>query len=543
MDISRRQFLAFGSTAAMGVAAASLVGCGPKQSESAIGEAGVSGLSSENGLSFMVAPDPIDPAQISDTKEYDVVVVGAGTAGVPAAISAKKNGASVCVVQKESTAVAQGSTAAGVSLERSTEAGIQYLISQTMKENQYRCKRSLFELWARRSGEALEYIAEYGKDGEYPATLSINDRFPEGYLDTYYPDTDDKVATFSMRCGAKPIGWMDGINSLAKIAEEDGIDFFYNTPGEQLVQAEDGSITGVICKTKEGEYIQFNAKKGVILATGDYQNDEEMVAHYLPDMVIYDKKQLNKTGDGHKMAMWVGGQMESIGHTKMVHDFDSGPMYNEPFLDVDMKGERFCDEHIDMSLLNNFLRDAELPGHYCQIFDANYVEQVEGWGGRPADPEALKMFMPEEDVAERKGVRADLVATFKADTLKDLAAKLGIVDAEAFEKTVARYNELVAKGLDEDFGKEAKYLKPIDTPPFYGVHNHVRLSAIVSGIKIDENMNVVDANEEPIKGLYAVGNTSGEFFGGVDYPLAIAGLSVGRAITGGYIAGENAAKA
>ena len=114
---------------------------------------------------------------------------------------------------------------------------------------------------------------------------------------------------------------------------------------------------------------------------------------------------------------------------------------------------------------------------------------------------------------------------------------------DAFKDTVARYNELAAKGADDDFGKEPQYLKPIDTPPFYGVHMQVRLSAIVSGILVNTDMQVVDAEGNAIKGLYAAGNTSGGFFSGVDYPLGIAGLSIGRAITGGYVAGRNAANA
>lgn len=539
-SLSRRSFFAAGSLAAAGMAASALAGCSPQPKEAV--ELGTTGAASAQAP-FMQAPEPIDPDTVSEQHEYDVVIVGAGTAGVPAALAAKKNGATVCVLQKEATPISQGNTAAGVKLEGSDEAAIQYLITRTLGENQWRTKRSLMDLWAHRSGEALDYIVEYGKNGEYPAKLSVNDRYPEGYQPIMYPDTDLKVLTFSLRCGTKPICWQEGIQSLATLAEQDGIDFYYSTAGKQLAQGEDGSVTGVYAETKNGNTILFTAKKGVILATGDYQNDDEMVAWYLPDMVNFDRKQLNKTGDGHKMALWAGGKMERVGHTKMVHDFDTGPMFNEPFLDVKLNGTRFCDEHIDMSLINNFFQDEEEPGHYCQIFDANYVDQVKEWGGMPTDPEALKMFMPEEDVAERVGVREDLIATFKADTLAELAEKLGITDVDAFESTVARYNELAANGADDDFGKEAQYLKPIDTPPFYGIHKHVRLSAIVSGVDVDEQLRVLDENGEPIGGLYAAGNTAGRFFSGVDYPLSIAGLSVGRAITTGYVAGESAATA
>ena len=75
---------------------------------------------------------------------------------------------------------------------------------------------------------------------------------------------------------------------------------------------------------KDG-YMQFNASKGVIVACGDYQNDEEMLHYYQPDMTNFEPKQTNKTGDGHKMVVWAGGKIEDLAHTKMLHDFDAGP--------------------------------------------------------------------------------------------------------------------------------------------------------------------------------------------------------------------------
>ena len=108
---------------------------------------------------------------------------------------------------------------------------------------------------------------------------------------------------------------------------------------------------------------------------------------------------------------------------------------------------------------------------------------------------------------------------------------------------VERYNELVAKGSDEDFGKQAKWLTPIDTPPFYGIHRHVRVSAIVSGVNVDKHMQVLkDGTEEPIPGLFAIGNVAGNFFAGVDYTMWMPGLSLGRAHTQGYVIGKYVAE-
>ena len=96
---------------------------------------------------------------------------------------------------------------------------------------------------------------------------------------------------------------------------------------------------------------------------------------------------------------------------------------------------------------------------------------------------------------------------------------------------------------DEDFGKQAKWLTPIDTPPFYGIHRHVRVSAIVSGVNVDKHMQVLkDGTEEPIPGLFAIGNVAGNFFAGVDYTMWMPGLSLGRAHTQGYVIGKYVAE-
>ena len=269
-----------------------------------------------------------------------------------------------------------------------------------------------------------------------------------------------------------------------------------------------------------------------------------MVNYYLPDLKHLGRKQTNKTGDGHKMAIWAGGAMEDLGHTKMLHDFDAGPgsMCDMPFLAVKMDGTRFCDETCGMSLMNNFLRSDADQGNYCQIFDNNYTETAANWPGKLFDQETIKAYMPEEP-GEKKGVFEGQIATFKADTLDELAKKLGITDAAAFKKAVERYNELVAKGSDEDFGKQAKWLTPIDTPPFYGIHRHVRVSAIVSGVNVDKHMQVLkDGTEEPIPGLFAIGNVAGNFFAGVDYTMWMPGLSLGRAHTQGYVIGKYVAE-
>lgn len=261
-----------------------------------------------------------------------------------------------------------------------------------------------------------------------------------------------------------------------------------------------------------------------------------MVAKYCPDLSVFDKKQIQKTGDGHLMGVLAGGAIEPVGHTKMVHDSDSGPMHLEPFFAVNENGERFMNEEILFENKNGILRNQPRPGWFSTIFDSNYFDQCKAWGGNPADLDTLTKFIPGA-VENPKGVYTYLIDTHKADTLEELAEMLGI-PADALVASVERYNEICAQGFDPDFGKKAKHLAPIDTPPFYGIHKHFRVSAICSGIMSNENGEVLDTEGNVIPGLFAAGNVAGQFYGGTDYPMHSKGMSLGRCYTFGRLTGK-----
>lgn len=127
----------------------------------------------------------------------------------------------------------------------------------------------------------------------------------------------------------------------------------------------------------------------------------------------------------------------------------------------------------------------------------------------------------------------------KADTLEELAEKIG-VPAEQLTATVERYNALCAEGVDEDFCKNPALLYPIDEPPFYASKVGAVLLEVVGGAKIDTNLQCLDAQGNPIPGLYAIGNAGGDSYA-VDYPINVPGNSHGRALTQGYLVGRKLA--
>ncbi|WP_346860887.1 FAD-dependent oxidoreductase [uncultured Draconibacterium sp.] len=539
--ISRRSFLSRGALASAAVGLVGFSGCTPNSPGGEVFAKGISyGSSSDEGaqLSFLPKPDKIDDAAIEKTETFDVVVVGAGASGVPAALSALENGASVAVLQKENVAISQGNSGAGIDLAASDKAGVEALVSRLMKDNAHRCNPKLLREWAYNSGEAVSWMIDRAKKAgakviDQGNLQQVNILKMNGY----------NLGFHTAYFGSKPYTNGDGMRDLAAYAEQQGVNFFYSTPAIQLVQNDSGEITGVIGKGKDGSYIKFRAKKGVILATGDYQNNKAMCDYFVPDAKHFGRKQINKTGDGFVLGYWAGGVIEPIGHTKMLHDFDAGPatMCDMPFLAVNHKGERFVDESVEMSLLNNYLRGSEKAGQYSQIFDANYMSQAKNWPGILVSPEGLKNYMPGENVPHRHGVYEAFINTHKADTIEELAVKIE-ADPATLTATIERYNELAALGEDPDFGKSADLIKPVDTPPYYGIHRTLRLSAVCSGLLVDENHQCINADGGKIKGLYAIGNLGGGFYGGVDYPLTVYGLSLGRCYTFGYLAGRHVAK-
>lgn len=473
--------------------------------------------------------------EIKVVKEYDVVVVGAGSPGMPAALSACEENLSVAILQKEAEASACGHIAAGVDYEGSNKADVQKLVKRMMKDSAYRPKRGLIEKYATYSGQAIDWIYKIMKE----AGVQVNE-LGNGPHAGLIKDEDIDVHFKTILVGPKPYDVGSAVKALSDYAEAKGVDIYYSSPAVKLIK-EGNRVQSVIAKGPDG-YFELKAKKGVVLATGDYQNDKEMMKKYLPDIAHFETKKEGRTGDGHKMIMEVGGRMENIGHTKMVHDMDAGPgsMMSLPFLRVKLDGKRFCNEQIQMEYMNCYTLKEK--GHYAQIFDDAYLEKTKHWDAALPDKEELKNYMPEEE-GEKEGVLVDRIATFKADTLEELAEKLQITDKDQFIKTVKRYNELCELGQDLDFGVDKENLTTIDTPPYYGTHRHVRFTQGCSGVEVNENNQVLDQEDTPIEGLFAIGNLAGNFYGSSDYPLSISGLNLGHNFTQGYLVGKALGKA
>ena len=520
-------------------------------------------ITAEDINASAVILEPI--TEFAEEVDVDVVVCGAGASGVIAAVKAAEMGAKVAMLQKEPIAVSQGNCSSAIIKSGSTEGGLKKWLTFATAVNCWRPNRKLLEAYIERSEEALKFVCEKG--GITEATEWKNDKTGV----TKYQDTstvmtgvmhdgtqsfdfgEDKVEVFAPWFGPKPNNYGTLVAGILADAQEqfDNLQVYFSTPVVQLVKDADGAIVGCVGQGENG-FIKFNAKS-VILATGAYENNATMVRRFCPDIEHFDKKVYHRTGDGNILAIEAGGAMEPVAHSRVMHDFDAGLMWDEhAFLDLNMNGERFVSEEVDMAYISNVLRwqpgfvgenmdhehqETGSLGWYCQIYDNDYMQYATA-----GVPEVvMQRYLKEEDPSLHVGVFPELIDTFRADTIEELAEKMGL-PVEATVASFNRYNEMCEKGEDLDFGKKPEFLHKFVTAPFWGIRRHIRCSSITAGVLSDEFGRVVKENGDVIPGLYAVGNLGGQFYGAPDYPFFHPGLSLGHAVTFGFIAGEHAAQ-
>lgn len=554
-NLSRRNFLT-GSAAVGALAAFGLAGCAP-QSAPATGGASSSSASASTSVDWLGEAPSYTEDQVVKTYDADVIVAGAGTAGMFAACSAVENGAT-CIAIDKATAdtISDGirDTLAAVGSAQQLEDGANPnkfdVINELVRQSNGFGDERLYHLWAELSGEAIDW---------YTARLAEKDT---KFL--HEIDEPQDVRFLPQEVGHS-IQWENHEYSkqhassiLLEYGKSKGLELHNETSMKCLIK-EEGRVVGLYAESPEG-VVRYNAKNGVVVATGGYASNTEMMEALQPEsekLCCVRKSFPTCEGDGIKACLWAGGVMDDV-HAAMIFDrggikpdatdTTEGQMFwmgSQPFLKVDLEGNRFtnesgCYDHILHTSLN-------LPNQvYCVLWDANYQEDIkrfETHGCSRLFPHAngTEPVMTMEIVDDMNMGLMEDGYIVEADTIEGLAEKLGI-PADALTKTVARYNELADKGEDVDYGKEAFRLSHLDTPPFRGIRSKGGyLITMLDGIKIDETMHVVDENSQPIPGLYCSGDCSGGYFG-ESYPNLLAGAAAGRSVTFGRYAGKLAAE-
>ena len=482
--------------------------------------------------------------------ETDVLVIGYGGAGLWAAVTAKDEGeADVLVLEK---APSRGGGNSSINMGEYTwvddiDGAVQYITGFSKGHT----PEDIARAWAEECYQNMDYCDYWNIDTE----LKKGTNASGGTSSCEYPWIEGAEAMHVCSFGDPTKGGNAGWHTLDQARSDLGIEVVFNCHDEELIQnPETNEIVG--CYTLIGDDAEkkaVKASKGVILATGGIHEDTEMTDYYCDENIKRVQRCEHgpagfSTGDGHKMGLWVGAHMQDGPFPLMLHP-QACSMFHGCFPFVNQEGHRFMNEGtwVQGKSMNVMHQTGNVA---WSIFDADYgkynrmsLENGTGGGMFWDSFRAVGTTAADASASHAKTVKEGVEKTpdnYKvADTIDELLKQLD-VDVDEAKKTIERYNEICKKGEDTDFYKESHFLFPIEQGPFYATKVAPGLLAVVGGISISDNFEVVNAEGEPIKGLYAIGNCSGDMYA-YDYPINVQGNSHGRCLVEGKCLGEQLA--
>jgi fumarate reductase flavoprotein subunit len=486
------------------------------------------------------------PAFADKQMETDLVVVGAGTSGLASAVQATQGGAKVIVLEKQAKAGGTGLFCEGIFAAESKvqkRIGISITKEQAYKTimdySHWLANGSLAKAIVDKAPETIDWLDELGVKIEYvgpggpggPLTWHVMAPGPD------YPHKNPR----DFHCERM-------INVFKKFVTDKGGKILLETPGTNLI-TENGKVVGVVAKNKSGEVIKIKAK-AVVVATGGFANNKEMMKKYAPYPDVIPVGQIGKDGDGIKMAWAAGAAEEGV---TVMQNYRPGlagfhpasqliGMAVQPYFFVDPKGERYTDESniVLWPYSGNALQ--KIGGTAYSIFDDatrkfNVEKGIELQLGEWIK-QGVKLTKFDEEFA--KELSRNRGNVFKANTIEELAKQLGM-NPEVLKESIEKNNTYAANREDGQFFKNPKFLRPIASAPFYAVKLHPRHLGTLGGVKINAKIEALDKDGNAIPGLYVAGTDAGGMYGD-SYDLLLGGGTVAFAVNSGRIAAENALK-
>jgi fumarate reductase flavoprotein subunit len=535
MELTRRNFLSVAGATGLAAAAAGagLVSCAPAaQTQSSTSDA--ADTTSESATHNAVA-----------TYTCDICICGAGNSGLSAAVEAAQQGLGVVVLEKHGGTGGGGIGTEGVFAVNSAmqqEAGIKIEPAEVIAtEMEYSHNRANGLKWldlVQASGENISWLKDCGVH-----FTGVVDDYHGGMFETFHWFGENRAHD-------------DFSPAMTQTAKDAGVQFLMNCPATDLIQDENGVITGVYAQKLNGDYVQVNAK-AVVLATGGFANNDE----YLQEGGFSDTTNVKRflygyDGDGVRMAMEAGGASNIPRMSGLMQLTVSGAPGGEygtfgqgdglvvaghsaASMWINEDGERFCAESAGVE---NWMADM-IPSLAHQklysIYDAKvFKDAYDGMIAPRIDWEATQ-----EELQQRidENPYGDF---FSADTLDELAKKACDaleLDYDTVIESINTYNDMCEAGDDAYFGKPAEYMQKLENPPYYFCYMPQACMVTFGGIRTNRKMEVVNKNGQPVPGLYSAGVDSADLWPNI-YTINVPGGTNANNINSGRFASKFAAE-
>jgi fumarate reductase flavoprotein subunit len=468
--------------------------------------------------------------------EADIVIIGGGGAGLPAALTAYEKGSHALVLEKReivggNALMAEGFFAAESPAQKRLliDAKKDILFKMALDYAHYKVDPRILRVFINRSGDTVRWIEEKG--------IRFN------HIAPFYPNQVPLVWHIVEGHGATLI------KIFEKECKEKGIPIFRKIRARKILVDDKGRVKGVKAEGEEGK-VAIEAKS-VIIATGGYASNRDLLEKYCPEhsKILEDEGLPGMDGDGLMMAMELGADTAGLGNLQMVgpapfpKNWTVEGVAGEPYcIWVNKKGERFIDETITFNVfeaINAILRQKGGIGY--AILDNKIKEDIIQHGlirgcGEIFVPRGKKI----EGLDKEFSNQIDKGSAFMSESLEEISEWIG-ASRDALKKTVDEYNGFCDRRYDEIFVKDPQYLQALRTPPFYAIKFSGAILGTMGGIKINYKMEVLDKEDDPIPGLYSAGADTGGWESDT-YCAVLAGSAFGFAMNSGRIAAENASE-
>lgn len=456
-------------------------------------------------VNLVAKEDTKEPLKVEDVST-DIVIIGAGGAGLTSAIEATNQGANVIVVEKNGFLGGNTNWATGgmnaantkYQQEKGIEDSPELYYKDTMKGGKDINDPQLLKVLTEKSAETIYWLEELGAD------LSDIGRSGGQSVDRIHKGPE-----------GMPIG-THLMDVFVNQVEQIDIDVRLYTKAIEIL-ADGNKVTGIKVEDKDGNTYNINAK-AVIIASGGFGANSELVIKYKPELEGFGTtNQIGATGDALAMVEKLDVALTDIEEIQthptvvpIINEMITEGVRGDGAILVNSQGDRFIDELETRDIVSEAILSQEGRTAFL-IFDQQVVDGA---------------------IAIQKYKDAGLLK--EANSLKELAGELEI-DPTNLEKTVDTYNEYFNNQDDIDFGRTSMNVE-LTKPSFYGVEIAPAIHHTMGGIKINTNTQVINNAGSAVEGLYAAGEVTGGVHGG----NRIGGNAVTDITVFGRIAGQNA---